>query len=56
MICDKVGLIVVGDFSNFLMDVTSSCSIEVTVIDEVSFTFDWMVAMCCGAPNKCIPV
>ena len=51
MICDKVGLMVVGDFSNFLMDVTPSCSIEVTDIDEVRFTFDWMVAMCCGAPE-----
>ena len=46
MICDKVGLMVVGDFSNFLMDVTPSCSIEVTDIDEVRFTFYWMVAMC----------
>ena len=40
MICDKVGLMVVGDFSKFLMDVTPSCSIEVTDIDEVRFTFD----------------
>ena len=50
IICGKVGLIVVDDYLIFLMGVTSSCCIEVTITDEV--TFNWVVAMCWRALEK----